>query len=159
MESNRAGSWWNSLHWFSPTIYTSSSHITPFPLTEKFLESFSLSMSSWKVHLGWLLDSSEKKTYGLYSCGNFFFSETATDLFNCRIHWGKLCLFHCLEIHMASEMAPNIELALREHLSLLMQKTGGSERYQCHRNRTGNSTKPLNQEIRTHWKIISGRKN
>lgn len=87
--------------------------------------------------------------YGLCSCDNFS-SERASDLFNCRIHWARLCLFHCLEIHMASQIAPNTEQALREHLSLLMQKTGGLEHYQCHINRTGNSHKATEPRIRTH---------
>lgn len=76
------------------------------------------------------------------------FSEKATDLSNARIHWARLCLFHCLEIHMASQTAPNTEQALGEHLFLLMQKTGGPEQYQCRMNRTGNShkaTEPRNQ--------------
>lgn len=85
--------------------------------------------------------------YGLCSCDNFF-SERASDLFNYRIHRARLCLFHCLEIHMVSQMALNTEQALREHLSLLMQKTGGLEHYQCHINRIENhhkATKPTNQ--------------
>lgn len=88
-----------------------------------------------------------------------FISETATDLFNCRIHWARLCLFHCLGIHVASHMVPNTEQALSKHLSLLMQKTGGSDQYQCHINRTGNyhkATEPRNQNsLKNHfwWKI------
>ena len=76
------------------------------------------------------------------------FSEKATDLSNGSIHWSKLCLFHCLEIHTASQTAPSTEQALGEHLFLLMQKTGGPEQYQWQMNRIGNShkaTEPRNQ--------------
>lgn len=76
------------------------------------------------------------------------FSEKATDLSNGRIHWARLSLFHCLEIHTAPQTAPNTEQALEEHLFLLMQKTGEPEQYQCQMNRTGNShkaTEPRNQ--------------
>lgn len=86
------------------------------------------------------------------------FSEKATDLSNGRIHWSKLCLFHCLEIHTASQTAPNTEQALREHLFLLMQKTGGPEQYQCQMNRIGNSHKATEPRNQNSLKKISGGK-
>lgn len=97
--------------------------------------------------------------YGLFSCDNFF-SESTRDLFNCRIHWARLRLAHHLEIHMAAQMAPNTEQALREHLSLLMQKAGGSEQSQHDINRPGSSrkaTEPRNQNSLKNnfwWKKI-----
>lgn len=53
---------------------------------------------------------------------------------------------------MASQMGPNIEQALRKHLSLLIQKTGGLEQYQCHINRTGNSHKTIKPSYQTSLK-------
>lgn len=50
MESNRASWWWNSLHWSSAIIYTSSFHITPLPLAEKLPELSTLSVSSVLHH-------------------------------------------------------------------------------------------------------------
>lgn len=142
----------------------SPSHLTPSPLAEKLLafSSFTLSIKkhSWKKHF--TQDGSKTPVRKCRGCLVMitFFCEGATDLSNSRIHCARLCPFHCLEIHMASQMAPNTEQALREHLFLLMQKSSGSEQYQCRINRTGNShkaTEPRNQNSLKNnfwWKKI-----
>lgn len=121
IESNRADS--------MVKCPASSSHLIPTLLAEKLLafSSFTLSISSWKEHCTYDGRKTPVKKHIGFLVVISFISETATDLFNCRIHWARLCLFHCLGIPVAFHMAPNTEQALGKHLSLMMQKTGRSD--------------------------------
>lgn len=131
----------------------SSSHLTPVS-PEKLLvfSSFTLSIAPERNTFLRMVVRLHEKTYALFSCDNFLFSERATDLFNSRIRWARLCLFHHLEIHMPSQMAPNTAQALREHPSLLKQKTGGSVSMSYKHNRNHKATEPRNRNsLKNHF--------